>query len=151
MEPAAGAAGRLCRAPMHARSSKLAAKMWSWSVENLSLATQIDRYLAKLIFVPLMATLVLAAMLLLLEKMLRLFDFVVSEGGPVNAVWRMLANTIPQYLGHAIPLGVLLGWILGYWLGRYNTQVYAEFYRFPFLLFQPGAKPFAIAAVASTP
>ena len=31
-------------------------------------------------------------MLLLLDKMLRLFDFVVSEGGPVNVVWRMLAN-----------------------------------------------------------
>lgn len=46
-------------------------------------------------------------------------------------------------------VGVLLGWILGYWLGRYNTRVYAEFYRFPFLLFQPGAKPFAIAAIAS--
>ena len=75
----------------------------------MSLATQIDRYLAKLIFVPLMATLILAAMLLLLEKMLRLFDFVVSEGGPVNIVWRLLANTIPQYLGLGIPIGLLLG------------------------------------------
>jgi putative ABC transport system permease protein len=46
-------------------------------------------------------------------------------------------------------IGVLIGWVLGYWLGRFNTRVYAEFYRFPFLLFQPGAKPFAIGAVAS--
>ena len=75
----------------------------------MSLATRTDRYLAKLIFVPLLATLTLAAMLLLLEKMLRLFDFVVSEGGPVNVVWRMLANLIPQYLGLGIPLGLLLG------------------------------------------
>jgi lipopolysaccharide export system permease protein len=88
--------------------------MWSWSVENLSLATQIDRYLAKLIFVPLMGTLILAAMLLLLEKMLRLFDFVVSEGGPVNIVWRLLANTIPQYLGLGIPIGLLLGILLAF-------------------------------------
>ena len=94
---------------MRARSDKLAAKLWSWSVEKLSLATRTDRYLAKLIFVPLLATLTLAAMLLLLEKMLRLFDFVVSEGGPVNVVWRMLANLIPQYLGLGIPLGLLLG------------------------------------------
>ena len=94
---------------MHVRSDKLAAKLWSWSVENLSLATQTDRYLAKLIFVPLVATLTLAAMLLLLEKMLRLFDFVVSEGGPVNVVWRMLANLIPQYLGLGIPIGLMLG------------------------------------------
>ena len=46
--------------------------------------TQIDRYLAKLIFVPLLGTLCLAAMLLLMDRMLRLFDFVVSEGGPVS-------------------------------------------------------------------
>ena len=75
----------------------------------MSLATRIDRYLAKLIFVPLVATLTLAAMLLLLEKMLRLFDIVVSEGGPVNVVWRMLANLIPQYLGLGIPIGLMLG------------------------------------------
>ena len=73
-----------------------------------------DRYLAKLIFVPLVATLCLAAMLLLLEKMLRLFDFVVSEGGPVNVVWRMLANLIPQYLGLGIPIGLMLGVLLAF-------------------------------------
>jgi lipopolysaccharide export system permease protein len=105
---------RLCGAPMRARSDKLAAKLWSWSVENLSLATRIDRYLAKLIFVPLVATLMLAAMLLLLEKMLRLFDIVVSEGGPVNVVWRMLANLIPQYLGLGIPIGLMLGVLLAF-------------------------------------
>jgi lipopolysaccharide export system permease protein len=46
--------------------------------------------------VPLVATLTLAAMLLILDKMLRLFDFVVSEGGPVDIVWKMLANLIPN-------------------------------------------------------
>jgi len=80
----------------------------------LKLATQIDIYLAKLIFVPLLGTLVLAAMLLLLEKMLRLFDFVVSEGGPVNVVWRMLANLIPEYLGLGIPIGLMLGILLAF-------------------------------------
>ena len=86
--------------------------MWSWSVEKLRVATQIDRYQARLILVPLLATLALAAMLLLLEKMLRLFDFVVSEGGPVNVVWRMLANLIPEYLGLGIPIGLMLGILL---------------------------------------
>lgn len=70
---------------------------------------QIDRYLARLIFLPLLGTLVLAAMLLTLEKMLRLFDFVISEGGPVNVVWRMMANLIPEYLGLGIPIGLMLG------------------------------------------
>ncbi len=80
----------------------------------MSIASRIDRYLAKLIFVPLMACLALAAMLLLLDKMLRLFDFVVSEGGPVNVVWRMLANLIPEYLSLGIPIGLLMGILLAF-------------------------------------
>lgn len=74
----------------------------------------IDRYLARLIFVPLIGTLTLAAMLLLLDKMLRLFDFVVSEGGPVGVVWQMLANMIPEYLGLGIPIGLLMGVLLAF-------------------------------------
>ena len=46
----------------------------------------IDRYLAKTIFVPLLGTLLLAAMLLVLDKILRLFDFVIDAGGPVSVV-----------------------------------------------------------------
>jgi hypothetical protein len=80
----------------------------------LSIATRIDRYLARLIFVPLVATLTLAAMLLLLEKMLRLFEFVVKEGGPVHVVWQMLANLIPQYLSLGIPIGLMLGVLLAF-------------------------------------
>jgi lipopolysaccharide export system permease protein len=78
------------------------------------LLTRVDRYLARLIFVPLVATLALAAMLLLLDKMLRLFDFVVSEGGPVGVVWRMLLNTLPEYLGLGIPIGLMLGVLLAF-------------------------------------
>lgn len=76
--------------------------------------TQIDRYIARLIAIPLIGTLTLAAMLLLLDKMLRLFDFVVSEGGPVSVVWRMLANLIPEYLSLGIPIGLLLGVLLAF-------------------------------------
>jgi lipopolysaccharide export system permease protein len=75
---------------------------------------RIDRYIAKLIFVPLLGTLCLAAMLLILDRMLRLFDFVVSEGGPVTVVWRMLANLIPEYLGLAVPVGLTLGVLLAF-------------------------------------
>ncbi len=73
-----------------------------------------DRYLAKLIFVPLVSTLTIAAMLLLLDKMLRLFDFVASEGGPVNVVWRMLANLIPEYMSLGIPIGLMMGILLAF-------------------------------------
>jgi len=75
---------------------------------------QFDRYMARLIAVPLFATLMIAAMLLLLEKMLKLFDFVVNEGGPASVVWRMLGNLIPQYLGLGIPVGLLLGILLAF-------------------------------------
>lgn len=76
--------------------------------------TSTDRYIARLIAVPLFSTLVIAAMLLVLEKMLRLFDFVAAEGGPVSVVWRMLANLIPEYLSLGIPIGLLLGILLAF-------------------------------------
>ncbi len=72
----------------------------------------VDRYLARNIAVPLFGTLVLAAMLLVLDKMLRLFDFVINAGGPVSVVWRMLANLLPEYLALGIPIGLLLGILL---------------------------------------
>lgn len=80
----------------------------------MAFLTAVDRYLFRLIIVPLVGTLVIAAMLLLLEKMLNLFDFVVNEGGPVNVVWRMLGNLIPEYLSLGIPIGVTLGILLGF-------------------------------------
>jgi len=62
----------------------------------------------------LIGTLVLAAMLLVLEKMLRLFDFVITAGGPVSVVWRMLANLLPEYFSLGIPIGLLLGILLAF-------------------------------------
>lgn len=80
----------------------------------MRLATSIDFYIARKVFVPLVSTLVLAAMLLLLEKMLGLFDFVVTEGGPLSVVFRMLANLIPEYAGLAVPLGLMMGTLLAF-------------------------------------
>ena len=77
-------------------------------------ATLIDRYMSRTIAVPLLGTLVLAAMLLVLDKMLRLFDFVVNAGGPVSVVWRMLANLLPEYFSLGIPIGLMLGILLAF-------------------------------------
>jgi lipopolysaccharide export system permease protein len=74
----------------------------------------IDRYLARQIAVPLIGSLVLAAMLLVLEKMLRLFQYVVEAGGPLSVVWRMLANLLPEYLSLGIPIGLMLGILLAF-------------------------------------
>ena len=70
--------------------------------------------MARLIALPLFSTLVIAAMLLVLDRMLRLFDFVATEGGPVSVVWKMLANLLPEYLGLGIPIGLLLGVLLAF-------------------------------------
>ncbi|MPT47636.1 MAG: LPS export ABC transporter permease LptF [Sphingobium sp.] len=80
----------------------------------MKLLSATDRYIARLIAVPLAGTLVVAAMLLILDKMLRLFDFVAAQGGPVSVVWRMLANMIPEYLSLGIPIGVMLGILLAF-------------------------------------
>ncbi len=80
----------------------------------MKLLNATDRYMARLIAVPLFSTLVIAAMLLVLDKMLRLFDFVAAEGGPVSVVWRMLANMLPEYLSLGIPIGLMLGILLAF-------------------------------------
>ena len=73
-----------------------------------------DFYIARLIAVPLLSTLAISAMLLVLDRMLRLFDFVAAEGGPVSVVWRMLASLIPEYLALGIPIGVMMGILLAF-------------------------------------
>lgn len=78
------------------------------------LLARTDRYIARLVLVPLLSTLTLAAMLLLLDKMLKLFNIVIGYGGPVGVVWKMLANLIPEYLGLGIPLGLLLGTLIAF-------------------------------------
>ncbi|WP_375397657.1 LptF/LptG family permease [uncultured Sphingomonas sp.] len=74
----------------------------------------IDRYMARLIALPLIANLIIAAMLLVLDRIRLLLEFVAAEGGPVSVVWRMLANLLPEYLGLGIPIGLLLGILLAF-------------------------------------
>ncbi|MBO9519601.1 MAG: LptF/LptG family permease [Porphyrobacter sp.] len=71
--------------------------------------TAIDRYVFRLVLMPMIGVFLLAASLLMLEKMLRLMEFVSSEGGPVRVVFKMLVNLVPEYAGLAIPLGLMLG------------------------------------------
>ena len=71
--------------------------------------TAIDRYIFRLVLMPMLAVFVVAASLLVLDKMLKLFDFVATEGGPVSVVFKMLADMMPEYASLAIPLGLMLG------------------------------------------
>lgn len=74
----------------------------------------IDRYILRLVFFPMIGIFALAASLLLIEKMTRLFDFVAVEGGPVAVVFKMLGALVPEYASLAIPLGLLLGVLLAF-------------------------------------
>ncbi|WP_086618269.1 LptF/LptG family permease [Erythrobacter tepidarius] len=78
------------------------------------LVPSIDRYILRLTVVPMLGVFALAASLLMLDKMLRLFDFVAVEGGPVAVVFKMLGALIPEYASLAIPLGLLLGVLLAF-------------------------------------
>ena len=59
--------------------------------------TAIDRDIFRLVLMPMLAVFVIAASLLVLDKMLKLFDFVATQGGPVGVVFRMLASMFPEY------------------------------------------------------
>ena len=74
----------------------------------------IDRYILRLTLVPMLGVFALAASLLMLDKMLKLFDFVAVEGGPVGVVFKMLGALVPEYASLAIPLGLLLGVLLAF-------------------------------------
>jgi lipopolysaccharide export system permease protein len=78
------------------------------------LPAMIDRYLARSIAVPLVGTLIIASMLFVLDKMLKLFSFVIDAGGPVRIVFQMLANLLPEYLALGIPIGLLLGILIAF-------------------------------------
>lgn len=74
----------------------------------------IDRYILRLTVVPMVGVFVLAASLLVLDKMLRLLDFVAIQGGPIGVVFKMLATMMPEYASLAIPLGLLLGVLMAF-------------------------------------
>jgi len=105
--------------------------------------TATDRYIFRLVIVPMIGVFVLAASLLLLEKMLRLFDFVSVEGGPISIVFEMLLNLVPEYAGLAIPLGLMLGILFAFRKLAISSELdvmravgwsYTRLLRVPFLI-----------------
>ena len=84
---------------------------------------RLDRYIIRQVLGPLIMTLGVAAMLLLLERMLRLFDFVVNQGGPVEVVFRLLGSLVPHYLGLALPLGLFLGVLVAFRKLSMNSEL----------------------------
>lgn len=105
--------------------------------------TAADRYIFRLVLMPMLAVFVIAASLLVLDKMLRLFEFVSTEGGPVSVVFKMLANLLPEYASLAIPLGLMLGVLLAFRKLAMSSELdvmravglsYTRLLRVPFLI-----------------
>lgn len=105
--------------------------------------TAVDRYIFRLVLMPMLGVFVIAASLLILDKMLKLFDFVASEGGPVSVVFRLLANLLPEYASLAVPLALLMGILLAFRKLATTSELdtmravglsYTRLLRVPFLL-----------------
>lgn len=67
-----------------------------------------NRYVIKLLLPPLGLTLLIALLVLLVERMLRVLDFVLGAQGPVRVVVELLAYLVPHYLGLALPMALFL-------------------------------------------
>lgn len=50
-----------------------------------------------------------------------------------------------KMMGAMAGIGVVLGWIGGAAMGRYVTELYAQFFHFPFLIYRPDPAVFALA------
>jgi lipopolysaccharide export system permease protein len=74
--------------------------------------TRIDRYVLERTLTPLAATVGIALIALLLERMVRLMELLVNQGGPLFLVLKMISNLIPHYLGIALPAALFIGIML---------------------------------------
>ncbi len=62
--------------------------------------------------------------------------------------WAVVMHYVKLVLVIAL-VGILIGFAVGTWLGNGLTRLYAEFYRFPFLIFQRSPDIYVLAALVS--
>ena len=74
----------------------------------------IDRYIFRLVSLPMLGVFALATSLLVLDKLQRLLNFVAVQGGPASIVIKMLGALMPEYASLAIPLALLLGTLFAF-------------------------------------
>jgi lipopolysaccharide export system permease protein len=74
----------------------------------------IDLYVLRQTLKPLAIALVVALLVLLIERMLRLLDLVLGVQGPVKLVFEIMAYLVPNYISLALPVSLLLGVMLAF-------------------------------------
>lgn len=68
-----------------------------------------DTYVLRQIMKPLALALIVALVVLMIERMLRLLDLVLGAQGPLKMVFEIMAYLVPHYIGLALPLSLLIG------------------------------------------
>ena len=74
----------------------------------------IDRYVVGLIMPTLAVTLFIAAVILTMDRLMRLLDLAVGNGVSTLVVFQMVFNMLPNYLSLALPVGLFLGVLLAF-------------------------------------
>src|SRR4051812_1918040 len=74
----------------------------------------IDRYMLRQVLPTLLITLFIAAVILSMDRLMRLLDIAVGNGVSTLVVFQMLFNLIPNYIGLALPVGLFLGVLLAF-------------------------------------
>jgi len=70
---------------------------------------RLNQYLMKKAAVTISGLIIFACCVLLLERLLRIFQVVTTSTNPASDTSQMIVNLLPYYLGIAVPLALLLG------------------------------------------
>lgn len=73
---------------------------------------RLNRYILKNAAISIGGLVVFACCVLLLERLLRIFEIVTNSTNPGADASRMIVNLLPYYLGMAVPIALLLGTII---------------------------------------
>ncbi len=73
---------------------------------------RLNRYILKNAALSIGGLVVFACCVLLLERLLRIFEIVTNSTNPGGDATRMIVNLLPYYLGMAVPIALLLGTII---------------------------------------
>lgn len=74
----------------------------------------LDYYTMRAILRPLATALVVALMIFMIERLLRLLELILGATGPLKVVLEIMAYLVPHYMSIALPLSFLIGLLIGF-------------------------------------
>ncbi|MDZ4134007.1 MAG: ABC transporter permease, partial [Paracoccaceae bacterium] len=117
-------------------------------ISHAFLQSELDQLSAMAVILPPIFLIVSA---LLVNMVLgRLLALERGQIGLLKAVGYSTGAIAAHYLKTSLGIGVvgvLLGWVAGWWMGQQMTALYADFFRFPWLIYVPGPSSVVISGV----